>query len=80
MEVPRQAFRRRVPFGMSRLDPAELHTLCQELGVQLDARARSAAIARLDPHGEAAIEEAAFLEWWVKVRPEADASGMGGYA
>jgi hypothetical protein len=63
-DVPRLAFRRRLHYGMDRLDSAELVTLCLELGLSLDARARMAALAALDPHEEGRIEEEAFLAWW----------------
>ena len=47
--APRMAFRRRVLFGMTRMESAELVALCLELGLSLDTRARVAALAMLDP-------------------------------
>ena len=67
--VPRAAFRRRVLYGMERLDSAELVALCLELGMQLDARARSSALAALDPHGEGSIGEDEFIAWWERQQP-----------
>ena len=61
---PRRAFRRRVLFGMEKMDSAELVALCLELGLTLDARARLAALAALDPHEEGTIEESDFISWW----------------
>jgi len=58
------AFRRRVPFGLERLDSAELVALCLELGLSLDARARGQALDLLDPHQEGSIGEEAFVAWW----------------
>jgi len=63
-EVPRIAFRRRVLFGMERMDSAELVALCLELGLRLDARERAAALSMLDPHQEGSIEEETFIVWW----------------
>ena len=67
--VPRAAFRRRVLYGMERLDSAELVALCLELGMQLDARARSSALAALDPHEEGSIGEDEFIAWWERQQP-----------
>ena len=61
---PRRAFRRRVLFGMEKMDSAELVALCLELGETLDARTRLAALAALDPHEEGTIEESDFISWW----------------
>ena len=62
--MPRMAFRRRVLFGMDSMDSAELMSLCLELGLQLDARARAAALAALDPEQRGSISEHAFVTWW----------------
>lgn len=61
---PQMAFRRRVPFGLERLDSAELASLCLELGLPLDARARGTALDLLDPAQQGTIGEDAFLDWW----------------
>ena len=61
---PRMAFRRRVLFGMERMDSAELVALCLELGLPLDARSRMAALSRLDPHQVGSIDEESFMLWW----------------
>uniref|UniRef100_A0A7S2BJ92 Uncharacterized protein n=1 Tax=Haptolina brevifila TaxID=156173 RepID=A0A7S2BJ92_9EUKA len=63
-EVPRIAFRRRVLFGMERMDSSELVALSLELGLRLDARARAAALAMLDPHQDGSIEEETFIVWF----------------
>ena len=60
----RRAFRRRLAFGMERMDSAELVALSLELGLRLDARARLAALALLDPHETGQIDESAFVAWW----------------
>lgn len=63
-DMPRLAFKRRVLYGMERMDSAELVALCLELGVNLDARSRAAALSRLDPQQTGFVEEEAFLAWW----------------
>lgn len=62
--LPRLAFRRRVLFGMERMDSAELVSLCLELGLRLEPRARASALAQLDPEGMGSIDEEAFIAWW----------------
>ena len=62
--VPRLAFRRRVLFGMERMDSAELVSLSLELGLRLEPRARASALAQLDPEGMGSIDEEAFIAWW----------------
>lgn len=74
-DVPRQAFRRRVLYGMQKMDSAELVALCLELGLSLGARARLAALAVLDPHEDGVIEEGAFVEWWEMQHGTRDAYG-----
>lgn len=62
--VPRLAFRRRVLFGMERMDTAELVSLALELGLRLEPRARASALAQLDPEGLGSIDEETFIAWW----------------
>jgi hypothetical protein len=62
--VARMAFRRRVLFGMERMDSAELVALCLELGLRLDARSRATALAILDPEQEGHVDEESFMVWW----------------
>ena len=74
-DVPRMAFRRRVLYGMQKMDSAELVALCLELGLSLDARARLAALAVLDPHEDGVIAEHAFVDWWEHQQGERDPYG-----
>jgi len=69
-DAPRLAFKRRVVFGMEQMDSAEFVALCLELGLSLDARARAAALAVLDPHQEGCIEEETFMAWWEQQQPQ----------
>jgi len=62
--APHLAFRRRVLYGMQRMDSAELVALCLELGLRLEARTRASALAQLDPEGSGSIDEEAFIAWW----------------
>ena len=67
-DLARGAFKRRVRFGTQRLDSSELTNLCLELGLRLDARARSSALDMLDPDQEGSIEEETFVGWWEQHR------------
>ena len=62
--LARAAFRRRVLYGMERMDSAELAALCLELGLRLEPRLRASALAILDPEGLGSIDEASFMVWW----------------
>ena len=75
-DTARSAFRRRVLFGMDRMDSAELVSLCLELGLTLNARTRVQALEALDPQQGGHITEEAFVAWWAEQQRASGATRM----